>query len=258
MYNSIQLREIFHLVFLRSLVRTIPLSTFAVKGDANLRFFFGSIRYSEDIDIDISRIEVSLLQEKSMNVLESSGFHDTLRTFGIEDLRLPNMATAKQTETVQRFKIGLLTSAGEDLATKIEFSRRGMEEGISAESVQAGVLALYRLPPLIAPHYGPKAAALQKVLALAARVHPQARDVFDLYFLSSQQEVLEANLVSVSNPTEVKKACEAIYSISYQQYRDTVVSYLGPEDQLAYDSEEIWDEIRLRVLKMLGDDGRDK
>ena len=257
MYNSIQLREIFHLVFLRALVRSIPLPTFAIKGGANLRFFFGSIRYSEDMDIDISGIEVLVLQEKTMTVLESSGLHDTLRTFGIEGLRLPNMATAKQTGTVQRFKIGLLTSAGEDFATKVEFSRRGMDEGIRAESVQVDVLAPYRLPPLIVPHYDARAAASQKILALASRSIPQARDVFDLYHLSSQQEVLEANLSGGLAPIELQKTRETIYSISYQQYRDTVVSYLSSQDRRAYDSVEIWDEIRLRVLEMLADDGND-
>jgi hypothetical protein len=122
----------------------------------------------------------------------------------------------------------------------------------------ADVLAPYRLPPLIIPHYDARAAALQKVLALVGRAQPQARDVFDLYHLRSQQEVLDTNLYSAFAPTEVQRACETIYSISYQQYRDAVVSYLSPNDRRAYDSVEIWDEIRLRVLEMLGDDGRDE
>ncbi len=258
MKNPVQVREFFHLAFLRALVRSVPLSTFALKGGANLRFFFGSIRYSEDMDIDVSGLEMHTLREKVMKVLESSGLVDTLRTLGIEDLRLPDMALAKQTETVQRFKIGLLTTAGEDLATKIEFSRRGLDEGIRAESVSATVLAAYRMPPIIVPHYVARSAALQKVRALFSRTQPQARDVFDLYLLSSQPEVLEADLRQGLSPNAIRRSRDTIYSLEYEQYRDTVVSFLGPEDRLAYDSPQIWDEIRLRVLAMLEEGGRDE
>lgn len=249
-FNPIQKREIFHLLILRALVRSIPLSTFALKGGANLRFFFGSIRYSEDMNIDVSGFAVNALSENVMKVLKSSGLADTLRTFGVDDLRLPDMTHAKQTETVQRFKIGLLTSAGEDLATKIEFSRRGLDEGIRAESISADVLAAYRMPPVIIPHYVARSAALQKVRALFSRAQPQTRDIFDLYLLSSQPDVLEADLGQGLAPSVVRRARDTIYSPGYQQYRDTVVSFLGPENRMAYDSPQIWDEIRLRVLAM--------
>jgi len=250
-FNPIQKREIFHLLFIRALVRSIPLSTFALKGGSNLRFFFGSIRYSEGMDIDVSGLAVHVLREKVMKVLESPSLLDTLRTFGVEDLRLPDMAHAKQTETVQRFKIGLLTSAGEDLATKVEFSRRGLDEGIRTEPVSSRVLAAYRLPPVIVPHYAARSAVLQKVQALISRAQPQPRDVFDLYLLSSQPEVLEADLGHDLGSSTINQIRDTIYALEYQQYRDAVVSFLGAEDRAAYDSPQIWDEIRLRVLLML-------
>lgn len=249
--NPLQKRELFHLVFLRELVRSLPLSSFVLKGGTNLRFFFGSIRYSEDMDIDVAGLAVHVLRERVMNVLESSGLRDTLRSFGIEELRLPNMARAKQTETAQRFKIGLLTSAGEDLATKVEFSRRGLDEGVRAEPVAAEILAVYRMPAVIVPHYDARSATLHKVRALSSRAQPQARDIFDLYLLSSQPAVLEANLWHSPGSGLMRRARERIYSIEYRQYRDTVVNFLGPEDRAAYDSPQIWDEIRLRVLAML-------
>ncbi|HEY45442.1 MAG TPA: nucleotidyl transferase AbiEii/AbiGii toxin family protein [Anaerolineae bacterium] len=252
--NPLQMREVFHLVFLRSMIRSVPLSAFALKGGTNLRFFFGSIRYSEDMDIDVSGVAVHVLREKVMKVLESSGLVDTLKTFGIENLRLPDMTRAKQTETVQRFKIGLLTSAGEDLATKIEFSRRGLDEGIRAETVSADVLAIYRMPPIIIPHYVARSATLQKVRALFSRAKPQARDIFDLYLLSSQPEVLEADLGQEIGPQAVRRAREVVYSLEYREYRDTVVSFLRDEDRAVFESPQIWDEIRLRVLAMLEKD----
>jgi len=55
---NLALRELFHLVFLRDLARSVKPSSFVLKGGANLRFFFGSPRYSEDMDIDAREIPV--------------------------------------------------------------------------------------------------------------------------------------------------------------------------------------------------------
>ena len=249
--TSLQKREVFHLLFLRELARSIPLSTFVLKGGANLRFFFGSIRYSEDMDLDASGIAVHLLRERVMRVLASSGLVDSLRTFGIEELRLPNIVRAKQTQTVQRFKIGLLSPRGQDLATKVEFSRRGLAEGVRVESVAAEILAAYRLPPVIVPHYDAHSVAMQKVRALFSRAQPQARDIFDLYLLSTQPDVMKADLGQGFPQESIRRASERIYSIEYRQYRDAVVDFLGPDDRTAYNSPQIWDEIRLRVLALL-------
>jgi len=49
MYNSLQQREIFHLEFLRWFGRKADPKHYALKGGVNMRFFFGSIRYSEEI-----------------------------------------------------------------------------------------------------------------------------------------------------------------------------------------------------------------
>jgi hypothetical protein len=249
--KPVQAREFFHLIFLRALARSIPPASFSLKGGANLRFYFGSVRYSEGMDIDVSGVAAHTLKAKVINILGSSGVLDTLRTSGIESLRLPDMTRAKQTETVQRFKIGLLTTAGEDLATKVEFSRRGLDDGIRAEPVSSEVLASYRLPPMIAPHYTARTAALQKVRAISSRVKPQARDIFDLYLLSSQPEVQQTRLKQGLTANDLQRARDTIYSVGYEQYRDTVVNFLGAEDSAAYDAPQIWDEIRLRALAMI-------
>jgi hypothetical protein len=113
------------------------------------------------------------------------------------------------------------------------------------------------MPPVIIPHYVAVSAALQKVRALLSRAKPQPRDVFDLYLLSSQPEVLEADLGQDIGPNAISQIRDTIYALEYQQYRDTVVSFLGAEDGAAYDSPQIWDEIRLRVLAMLEGVARD-
>lgn len=250
--DPLQKREVFHLVFLRAFGRSAPLSTFAVKGGCNLRFFFGSIRYSEDIDLDSAGMAVHTLRERVMNVLESAGLRDTLRTFDIERVQAPDVSRAKQTETVQRFKVHLFTTAGEDLPTKIEFSRRGLDSlSVRSEPVSTSVVAAYRLPPIIAPHYTALPAAAQKVHALIARTVPQARDVFDLFTLSSQPEVTSAALTARFSERELRQAYDRIYEIGYAQYRDTVLSFLAAEDRTTYGSREIWDEIRLRAAALI-------
>ena len=56
MPTNLEQREAFHLLFLRALVRSMPLESFVLKGGSNLRFFFGSIRYSEDMYLDAGDI----------------------------------------------------------------------------------------------------------------------------------------------------------------------------------------------------------
>ncbi|MCX6348433.1 MAG: nucleotidyl transferase AbiEii/AbiGii toxin family protein, partial [Candidatus Aureabacteria bacterium] len=243
--SPLQVREVFHLEFLRDLVNTIPLSSFVLKGGSNLRFYFGSIRYSEDMDLDAEGIPVARLRDEVMGVLKSKLIRNRLQTFGIREIVPPDLKSAKQTETVQRFKVHLITEAGEDLFTKVEFSRRGFGSPSAPEAVRASVLAQYCLPPLIVPHYLASAAVKQKIAALRSRRQPEARDIFDLYALSSQVPAKEGARWGGLGPRELKEARERIYEVGYERFRDTVVAYLSAADQRAHDSPSVWDEIRL-------------
>lgn len=255
--DPLRKREVFHLVFLRGLARSVPLSSFVLKGGSNLRFFYGSIRYSEDMDLDASGLPVHVLQDRVMAILQSSGLVDTLRTYGIERIQPPRLSRAKQTDTVQRFKVHLLTTAGEDLSTKVEFSRRGFDSPIRSEPVSVPILAAYRMAPLVTPHYTVEAAVRQKIRALVSRRQPEARDVFDLYTLSSQG-VSASDLPEGFSYEELLEARERIFALDYAQYRDSVVSFLGDEDRAAHDSSQVWDEIRLRAVSLLAIGIRDE
>ncbi|MBI2201267.1 MAG: nucleotidyl transferase AbiEii/AbiGii toxin family protein [Armatimonadetes bacterium] len=248
--DALQKREVFHLSALRALVRSVPGDTLALKGGTNLRFFFGSIRYSEDMDLDTRKIAVHVLREKVMSFLQSRTLVDTLRTYGIARIVPPDLRHAKQTETVQRFKVHLITTAGEDLSTKIEFSRRGFSGDARAESVSAVITATYQMPPLIVPHYVGAAAVQQKITALLSRPEPQARDVFDLYILSGRPEAREPAHWKLTR-SQLREARERVLAMEYDQYRDTVVAFLGPDDMPSFDSPEVWDEIRLKVVSLL-------
>src|SRR3989338_6597286 len=151
-YGPLRSREVFHLEFLRWFARKLEADRYVLKGGVNLRLFFKSIRSSEDMDIDIHGARVDKVKKTVMDILKVRGFMDSLKSFGIEKAVPPDLAKAKQTETTQRFKIHLLTAAGEDLFTKIEFSRRGLKGSPVVEPVSSEILRAYKMAPLLIPH----------------------------------------------------------------------------------------------------------
>ena len=58
--------ERFHLLFLVQLGQKLDKRFYALKGGCNLRFFLKSIRYSEDMDLDVQTIPVSELRGLSI------------------------------------------------------------------------------------------------------------------------------------------------------------------------------------------------
>ncbi len=161
------------------------------------------------------------------------------------------MVKEKQIQTTQRFKIHLITFAGEDLFTKVEFSRRGLKDGIEGSAVPDSILRAYKLIPIIVPHYDAVAATLQKLSALASRPVVQARDIFDLYILSPKLSVPEINNLKTPKKEKLEKAYENLFSVTFEQFRDSVVSFLSPDEQASYNSSLFWDEIKLKVANLL-------
>lgn len=249
-YTSLQLREAFHLEFLRWFNQKVAATRYCLKGGVNLRLFCRSIRYSEDMDIDVTTVKVHGLQKIVMGILSARAFTDSLKFLGIERVIPPDMLKAKQTETTQRFKIHLLTSAGEDLFTKIEFSRRGMKGNAIVEPVSALILRSYKMGPLLVSHYDAASAIVQKINALAQRTVLQARDIFDLFVLSSQYDEGRQEEFSMSKAA-LKTAYDNIFLVEYLQFRDSVVAYLEADDQKTYSSPEAWDEIKLKTANFL-------
>ena len=249
-YNPLQIREVFHLEFLRWFGRKLEADRYVLKGGVNLRLFFKSVRYSEDMDIDIQGTRIDKIKKSVMEILEARGFSDSLKSFGIERILAPDLTKAKQTETTQRFKVHLLTSGGEDLFTKIEFSRRGVKGSSTVEPVSSEILRAYKMAPLLVPHYDAASAVAQKIQALAQRTVLQARDIFDLFVLSSQYEESKQNKIEVSR-TILKTAHDNIFLVEFPRFRDTVVAYLGAEEQRAYLSPAIWDEIKLKTAQLI-------
>ena len=251
MYNSLQQREVFHLEFLRWFGRKADPKHYALKGGVNLRFFFGSIRYSEDMDLDLSEIRVDIIQDIVLKILNTQNFIDNLRPYGIQNISIPDMVKAKQTETTQRFKIHLETFAGEDLFTKVEFSRRGLKDGIAVNVVPDSISRTYKLIPVIVPHYNALSATIQKITALASRPVVQARDIFDLYILGPKYSDSEISEFIILKKDKLEKAYENLFSVTFEQFCDSVVSFLPPDEQGSYSSALFWDEIKLKVANLI-------
>ena len=249
-YNQLQLRELFHIEFLRWMSRKIKADNYVLKGGTNLRFFFNSIRYSEDMDLDIKGTKVDNLKDLVMTILQAPSFNDNLNPFGIERIIPPDISKAKQTETTQRFKIHLITSSGEDLFTKVEFSRRGFNGLTAVEPVSDNILRAYKMSPLLVSHYDIQSAIAQKIGALASRSVIQARDIFDLYILSSQHKP-QKNIMLDKN--KLTKAHENTFEIGFEQFRDSVLAYLNPEDQASYVTADSWDEIKLKTANFIAE-----
>lgn len=250
MYTSLQLREVFHLEFLRWFGKRVRTNHYALKGGVNLRFFFNSFRYSEDMDLDIHTIKVEELRDVIMKTLQSVSFQDSLKSFGIERVISPDIKKAKQTQTTQRFKIHLITFANEDLFTKVEFSHRGFKGNSVVEPVSVSILRSYKLSPLIVSHYDIQSTIIQKIEALSTRVVIQARDIFDLYTLSSQYVPRKTKEIKI-NSAKLTKAYENVFEMSFEQFRDTMISYLSSEDQAMYNSSSLWDEVKLKVANFI-------
>lgn len=244
-----EMREIFHLLFLEQLLRVSDPKLFILKGGVNLRFFLQSPRYSEDMDIDVTGGAVQTLKKNAYKILESPTFLRALRTYGIVEVKINDPAKAKQTETTQRFRVRLINQAGEEFATKIEFSRRETKDQFLNENVDAALTAHYKRISFRCQHYSGAQAVAQKIRALAGRPETQARDIFDLYLLHLSGFTKEIK-DSVSTKT-ISSAQENALTITFHQYRDQVEEYLTFEGQKSYGGKKNWNVIQDEIIELL-------
>lgn len=241
--------EMFHLVFLRGLVaKGEDKGLIALKGGCNLRFYFGSVRYSEDIDFDVGVIGRGTLKNKVDRLLNAPVLSAPLRSKGLE---VTEVSSPKQTETTQRWKVGL-RAQGIDipLRTKIEFSRRDTIEGAVFEAIERRLLQTYGLAPTLATHYSLHAAVAQKVHALAGRTEPQARDVFDLALLLSRSDARNVAL-HAQQKVHLDRAITNAMAVSFDEYRSKVIAFLEPDQAEPYDDRATWDAMQEGVVSGL-------
>lgn len=237
--------EFFHLAFLLVMQVRLDQACYVLKGGANLRYFFESVRYSEDIDLDAAGIERWELEEKLDGVLESAALAFVLRTGG---LAVSGFTKPKQTETTQRWKVRLAVSGRDEPArTRIEFSRRNADDRHTLESVPGRVVAPYALRSPSLRHYSAEAAIEQKIEALAGRSETQARDVFDLDLLLRRQPIAAGTVAGELG----ERACERALELPYAAFRDQVLPFLDAEIAELYTDPATWEQLRTFVVERL-------
>jgi len=242
--------EVFHLVVLDQIGRKVDKPKWVLKGGCNLRFYFRSPRYSDDMDLDVQGIPIDILREKMRAVLSGRPFQTLLEVRGIS---VEHMTEHKQTDTTQRWKFGLsVPGQDEPVPTKIEFSRRGHDEGIVFEPVSPEIVRLYELPHLLASHYDAPAAWRQKTGAILSRAASQARDVFDLHVLLGTGRKPAPDVTS-RDESGLDRIKESVLAVDFGQFKSQVISYLEPDLQPHYDSEKTWDAMRWRIIEALGE-----
>jgi predicted nucleotidyltransferase component of viral defense system len=247
MLSERQAIEVFHLIFVAQLGRRVDKALFAIKGGCNLRFFCRSIRYSEDIDFDIRTMATATLANNVDTILASPGFGQALR---VKQIEIEHVTSAKQTDTTQRWKVGIRLAGGPAIPTKIEFSRRrGLDEGHLLEPVDVELVRSYELYPVLAQHYSREAAFRQKVGALSGRTVTQARDIFDLKLLLDGGGGKEA--LSKDVAAQIPKAIENAMTIGFDEFSGQVRAYLADDYREYYGSRKVWETLQQEVVTAL-------
>lgn len=239
--------ELFHLAFFQVLQARLDQSRYVVKGGASLRYYFESLRYSEDIDLDAVEIEPWRLEEKIDAVLASRAMGLLLRT---ADLTVKQVTKPKQDETTQRWKPSVAVRGRRaPIRTKIEFSHREADPRRVLEAVPDRVVAPYALRAPTVFHYTADAAIEQKIEALVRRSETQARDVFDLDLLLRRHRgaVRPGSMKARVLDTAVERAFE----LPFEAFQDQVVPFLDPDVVDLYDDRSVWAQMQEFVGEQL-------
>lgn len=93
----------------------------------------------------------------------------------------------------------------------------------------------------------------QKIAALALRREVQARDVFDLALIA-RRSVGTSDLVFLRRKLDdatLNEARNRALTLSFGQYRDTVVEFLDPAERVSLATERAWDDQRLFAVDLI-------
>lgn len=237
--------EEFHLTFLQVLTTALKPNLYVLKGGANLRYFFDSLRYSQDIDLDYLGAQGWRLEEVVDGVLAGPALRMSLRASG---LSLVDLSKPKQTETTRRWKLGLASprSAGSTpVRTKIEFSARGGDQRHEFVALPDRVVERYGLRSFSLRSYRLAAMIEQKIGALANRSETKARDVFDLDLLF-RLRAKSGDQEPVSSEYAEEAALRAL-DLPDESFKSEVLPFLEPEIAELYAAPDTWEKMRTFV-----------
>lgn len=255
MIDDVAIREAFHVALLRRLTPRDGASRWRLKGGVNLRLFFGSPRYSEDMDLDADLNARMALRREIARHLGDPYFRRSLVPLGIRDV-LTDQTAAKDTNTTLRFKLRLVTQGGVPLPTKIEISFRDphIREMAVEERVNDALAGRYLSTPelpLVVPHYPRMAALRQKVAALALRTAVQSRDVFDMAILTGQTfaDVDFRWLRECLDDALLTEAHARALAISETAFRGEVLEFI--DETVRDDYTGRWEELQLFAAHLI-------
>lgn len=245
-------RETFQLLFLHALSQRWGQNPrpWAVKGGCALRFFFGSPRYSVDLDIDVHEFSESALKSALEPATTSTDRVLKQRRIG----SIESHTLAKAGQNVLRIKFTLKTTEGESVPTKIEFSRRTMPllRFAVTKAPAPNVRESAALPAFLLPTYPRDAMVALKTAALTDRNRNAIRDIFDLaLFLPCPPPAKEMAMLYIE-PDTLPAAARWIQGKDndYAEYLDKIEPYMGGEENL---NEASWNELRMNVAAALTD-----
>ena len=247
-------RELFHLLILREIAGVRRGGGVTAKGGVNLRLFFGSARYSEDMDLDGTVQGSAAIRNRLKGLFDDREFTRRLQRYGIRGLD-PGEGPNKDTETTFRYKFGVIVGGDIRYPTKVEvsFRKRHAADRTVLETPGSGILDAYGIDAFEVHHYVRDAAVRQKIEALGGRREPQARDVFDIHVLvpDPPPEALLGFLAKALRRGRLEEAHARALAISYNEFRGQVFEFLGEEARSKYATERMWDETRLRVTALI-------
>lgn len=224
-----------------------------LKGGVNLRLFYDSVRYSEDMDFDADPRIGDRLRRRVPLLILSPSFQAPLRALGLRGVEM-DTTPQKATATTLRFKMGLDLGGGMLEPTKVEFSfRAAVPPQPAVASVPASSVVSHYVPAgtdwTRVLRYPQPSAIWQKLRALARRTEVQARDVFDLHHLMQPRfGGVPADLLRQSLANDIlDEALTRTYDIDSAQFAEKVVRYLPVESRDRLLAE--WDDMRERVAE---------
>jgi len=247
-------REVVHLLILEELGKVRAGEAVALKGGVNLRLFFQSVRYSEDIDLDGVPEFSQAIRSTIKGIFRDRTFSKRIRKLGIRGLD-PGEGPNKDTSTTFRYKFGVVLPGDVRHPTKVEVSFRPRHPGdrTVTEHVPSRFVEEYDIAPVPVCRYVLDAAVRQKIHALGGRNLAQARDVFDLHALVGgdvSDEVL-GFLAGALTRNQLNAAHERAFSITFAEYEGQVIEFLSTEAREIYGTEGSWDEMRLEAAALI-------
>jgi predicted nucleotidyltransferase component of viral defense system len=169
-----QIRDSLQQRLLTHLYRGTESSSLVLKGGVAMRVITESARYTQDLDFDHDPHRSIASLQKTVRV----AIDRAMQGSGLTQI----LVSAKQTDTVARWKISGRTSAGENLHLSVEVSRRRAPDLSHVVRVPVQI-ADRTLPRLYVSVYDEQALADNKLFALLDERRTAPRDIYDLELL---------------------------------------------------------------------------